>query len=160
MSVTQTLYGELQRIGTVQGLAQTVAFVHDGRRIELELVELNSLACAFLELNVTDPALASADMPSLQAISAKLCARLNYLLEPIQPIEIDAEQCTVQMRSNPPAVDDDQTSYYELLVKKSGVVSLVRYGKQPGDARRVIPAEVTRAVLTRLVNDLAAASQL
>ena len=55
-------------------------------------------------------------------------------MEPIRPIELDADACVVQLRSNPPQQDDDGRSYYELLVRRGGEIALARYRKEP--ARR------------------------
>ena len=85
-----------------------------------------------------------------------LAAKLTYLMEPISPIEIDAHGCLVQLRSNPPQRDDDGRSYYELLVRRGGEITLARYRKENGDARRPIAATVTREVLVRLVGDFCA----
>ncbi len=74
-------------------------------------------------------------------------------MEPICPIEIDADACVVQLRSNPPQRDDDGRSYYELLVRRGGEIALTRYRKENGGARRPISANVTREVLLRLVGD-------
>ena len=59
----------------------------------------------------------------------------------------------MQLRSNPPQRDDDGRSYYELLVRRGGEITLTRYRKENGDARRPIAANVTREVLLRLVGD-------
>ena len=62
------------------------------------------------------------------------------------------------MRSNPPHKDSDRTSYYELLVSRTGELSLVRYTRVGDQPREVIPAQVTREVLVRLASDFAAAA--
>ena len=71
----------------------------------------------------------------------------------LSPIETDAQGCIVQMRSNPPQKESDRTSYYELLVSRTGELSLARYSRAAGQEREVIPAQVTREVLARLVDD-------
>jgi len=103
-------------------------------------------------------ALASAGIERLRDVSQKLAARLTYLLEPIAPVEVDAQQCVVQLRSNPPQRDEQGTSYYELLVRQGGELSLRRWTKEPGDVRRPLAAHVTREVLLRLAGDFAAAA--
>jgi hypothetical protein len=129
-----------------------------GQKLQAELVALDTLACAFNNLGVELDALASAPVATLKQVADQLSRRLNYLLEPITSVELDAEQCVVQLRSNPPQKDDNGTSYYELLVKKGGLVSLTRYQKQPGEARRFVPAHVTREVFLRLVDDFSKAA--
>jgi hypothetical protein len=63
----------------------------------------------------------------------------------------------VQLRSSPPQQGDDGTSYYELMVRRGGDITLSRYQKQPGQIRQIVPANVTREVLQRLAEDFVAA---
>ena len=86
----------------------------------------------------------------------ELAKRVNYLLEPIAPIELDAQGCTVQMRSNPPQKDDNGWRYYELLIRRGGSIALCRYEKQPGQPRVRVPAVLTHEVVGRLVDDFSA----
>jgi len=123
------------------------------RSITCDIVERNSLAVSFDVLRLTTPELAMSDAGKLERIGKALAGRLTYLMEPISPIEFDAEGCVVQLRSNPPQRDDDGRSYYELLVRRGGEIALKRFRKENGDARRQIAATVTREVLLRLVGD-------
>jgi hypothetical protein len=77
-------------------------------------------------------------------------------MEPISPIELDAAACVVQLRSTPPQKDDDGRSYYELMVRRGGEISLRRFRKEPGMSRQPIAANMTREVLLRLVGDFCA----
>lgn len=131
--------------------------VADGpERLRLELMALDSLACAFRELVLESDRLANASLAELEAVSRRLAERVNYLLEPIRPIEADVDECVVQLRSLPPDQSDDGTSYFELLARR-GALSLVRYRQPAGAPREVSPAQVTREVLLRLVDDLVGA---
>jgi len=141
----------------VGGTASQRIDVREGdQRLECRLVAVDAMSCAFDQFAVTTDSLAGASVEYLKKIGEALSTRLNYLLEPITPIEIDSEGCHVQLRSNPPQRDDDGTKYYELLVSHDGVMSLVRYSKSSGRPRQTIPAEVTREVWTRLVDDFSA----
>jgi hypothetical protein len=128
-----------------------------GQRLQAEIVALDTLACAFSYLGVEIDSLAAAPVTTLKQVAEQLARRLTYLLEPITAVEIDADQCAIQLRSNPPQKDDNGASYYELLVRKGGLVSLSRYKKEPREARRLIPAQVTREVFLRLVDDFSKA---
>jgi hypothetical protein len=135
---------------------QALSAEHEGQRLTCELVALESLACAFTHVSVSSDTLADAAPKRLKDLGELLSKRLSYLLEPISPIEVDAQQCIVQLRSNPPQQGDGQSSYYELLVKKGGEISLRRYTKLKGQPRQVSPAQVTREVLLRLIGDFSA----
>ncbi len=89
-------------------------------------------------------------------MAENLSQRLTYLLEPVSPIETDAEGCTVQLRSNPPQKEADRTSYYELLVSRAGEMSLCRWTRAAKSTRDLVPAQITREVLLRLASDFAA----
>lgn len=145
---------ELTSIGA--GGTATVDITSGSRRLTCDLVERNSLAVAFQALRVATPELASATSASLERIAKQLSERLTYLMEPIRPIEIDADACIAQLRSSPPQRDDDGRSYYELTVQRGGEISLARYRKEPGTPRQQIAANVTREVLLRLVDDFEA----
>lgn len=121
------------------------------------LTSVDQLACAFERMTFRTPALADASLDQLTAVATALSRRLSYLLEAISPVEIDAESCVVQLRSNPPLKDDEGTSYYELVVRR-GELELCRYTKESGAARHLVPATVTREVLYRLAQDLATAT--
>ena len=103
-----------------------------------------------------EPDPSTASVAELRKISDDLASRLTYLLEPVGAIEQDADQCIVQMRSQPPAKDDDGTKYYELLVRK-GDLTLCRFQKRPGSVRQRVPAVLTQEVVVRLAGDLDAA---
>lgn len=124
-----------------------------------ELASLDRTGCEFVRLSVETPRLAGAATDRLQKVAADLAKRLTYLMEPISPVEVDHEQCVVQMRSSPPQKNDDGTTYYELLVRAGGELSLCRFTKTIGNARQNVPAQVTREVLLRLAGDLEAAGQ-
>jgi hypothetical protein len=129
-----------------------------GQQLTADLIALDGLALAFDHVTLTSAALAVAPIEKLKTVADALSKRLTYLLEPIIPIEVDADQCVVQLRSNPPQRDDNGTRYYELLVRRGGELSLRRFQKQPGGTRESITAHVTREVFLRLVDDFSAAA--
>lgn len=155
MILQSRLGQELTRLGS--GGTATVTVDVPPRTLTCEVAERNPLAVSFDGLRLQTSELATATVDDLKRISTTLSQRLTYLMEPISPIEVDALECIVQMRSNPPQKDDDGRSYYELTVRRGGEISLVRYRKEAGADRRQIPATVTREVLVRLVADFAAA---
>ena len=120
------------------------------------LVAVDGIGCAFESLTYKTDKLANSTVKDLKKLSDALTAKLNYLMEPISAVELDADSCTVQCRSNPPQQGEDGRSYYELLVRRGGDILLCRYLKQPGQPRQVVPAQVTREVLARLGEDFVA----
>jgi hypothetical protein len=158
MSLVTEVRSALDRLNVPSHNPETLSAEAAGQRLTLHLAELDSLACGFTSLEFESHALAGAGMEQLKRVAEKLAKRLTYLLEPISPIEHDAEHCVVQLRSNPPQRDEDRTSYYELLVSRGGRLCLVRYAKTAGGLRQPIACHVTREVLLRLVGDFAQVS--
>jgi hypothetical protein len=154
MTIQSQFQQHLTKLGT--GGAATLAAEAEPRKITCDVVERNTLAVSFNVLRLATSELASASAADLERIGKALSDRLTYLMEPIAPIEIDAQACVVQLRSNPPQRDDDGRSYYELTVRRGGEIALVRFRKDTGATRHKIPATVTREVLLRLVGDFCA----
>ena len=156
MSIRTDIERELVRIQAVtgRGLLQVDS---DAGRVEADLLAVDAIGCSFQTLGYSTSQLADATLDDLKQISMDLTAKLTYLLEPIGLVEADADRCSVQLRSNPPQKGEDGTSYYELLVRRGGDISLSRYQKRPGQMREIVPAHITREVLGRLADDFVAA---
>ncbi len=123
------------------------------RTVRCEIDACDQLAVTVYELALETSELASVEITKLQAASQQLCERVTYLLEPISPIESDADGCVVQMRSSPPQQKENGRFYYEIFLRRGGSVALHRYEKQPGSIRQRVAATLTHEVLGRLVND-------
>jgi hypothetical protein len=156
MTLNKKLQQALDSVPLFSSGEQLVQVDDPTGRLECRLVALDTMACAFTRLSLAAPKLSGLSADGLKQTAERLSARLTYLLEPISPIELDSQGCVVQMRSTPPQKESDRTSYYELLVSRSGELSLARYTRVAGQPRDVIPAQVTREVLVRLASDFAA----
>ncbi len=140
------------------GTPQLLLAAETPQQLNCEMVALDTLACGFTRFTVQSAALAGAALDKIKLVADQLSRRLTYLLEPISPLETDALRCLVQMRSNPPAKEQDTTHYYELLVERSGSLTLCRFQRTVGQSRQIVPAHVTREVLLKLVSDFSAAA--
>lgn len=156
MTITTDINRELNRIQAVtgRGLLQVDT---DAGRVEADIVAADAIGCSFQTLGYSTSQLADAPLTRLKEISDALTKKLTYLLEPIGLIEADLDRCSVQLRSTPPKKDEDGASYYELLVRRGGDITLSRYMKKPGQLRQIVPANVTREVLVRLAEDFVGA---
>lgn len=156
MSLKSDVKAVLASLSLFSTGSHTLTAQHDRRRLSCELTGLDAIGCAFTRVALTTDELDGASTDRLKAISEALSKRLTYLLEPISPIEIDAEGCVVQMRSTPPQKGEDGTYYYELLVRRGGELSLCRYHKLADGHRQATTAQVTREVFLRLADDFSA----
>jgi len=155
MDIKTDIQRELKRIQAVSGKGLLQVDTDCGR-IEADLLAVDAIGCSFLTLGYSTDRLASSSLDELKKISESLIARLTYLLEPIGVVEVDRDRAAVQLRSSPPQKGDDGTSYYELMVRRGGDVTLSRYQKKQGQIREIVPANVTREVLQRLSEDFVA----
>ena len=155
MDIKTDIQRELKRIQAVSGKGLLQVDTDNGR-IEADLLAVDAIGCSFLTLAYSTDQLASSSLDELKKISESLIGRLTYLLEPIGVVEVDRDRAAVQLRSSPPQKGDDGTSYYELMVRRGGDVTLSRYQKKPGQIREIVPANVTREVLQRLAEDFVA----
>lgn len=151
MSLASRVLDELRAIAGQS--RQTVAASEGRRTARCRVVHAERLAVTLDELVLETSELAAASVGQLQAASRDVSARVNYLLEPVAPIETDAAGCHVQMRSNPPQRDDNGWRYYELLLQRGGAITLTRYEKRPGQPRTRVPAALTHEVVGRLIED-------
>jgi len=156
MSIRQDIERELKRIQAVSGRGLLQVDVPEGR-VEADLVAVDAIGCAFQTLAYSTSLLAESSLEDLKQVSNSLTEKLTYLLEPIGVVEADADRCSIQLRSSPPQKGDDGTSYYELVVRRGGDITLSRYSKKPGQLRLIVPAHITREVLGRLADDFLAA---
>ncbi len=155
MSATQLLKAEFDRTaacGVSSGGSISLTAGTPEGVIRVDVSSVDTLACAVAEMRLETDRLRNCSLDELKERSEKLANRINYLLEPISPIEMDREGCTVQLRSKPPQQDDDGTRYFELLVQLDGI-KLRRYEKQKSNPREPIASMLTREVVCRLAED-------
>jgi hypothetical protein len=144
----------LAQLQSIIGKSSQLVVVSDGpRSVRGAIDQCEALAVATSEFLLETSELAGVDVAQLESASRSLCGRVNYLLEPIAPIETDADSCTVQMRSNPPLAGDTSTVYYELMLRRGGSIELARYEKQPAAPRVRVAATLTHEVIGRLIED-------
>ena len=151
MKLRDEFLAELQSILGQQN--QNVVVTDGARTLRCKIEQCEPLAVAASEFILETPELASVNIAKLQTASQSLCQRVNYLLEPISPIETDSDGCVVQMRSSPPQKNDTGRYYYELTLRRGGSVAMYRHEKQAGSARVLVAATLTHEVLGRLVED-------
>jgi hypothetical protein len=157
MSLKAAIDAELNRLVILGGKGRLEVQASSGQ-CSAEILRCDTIGCLVDELVYETSALATATIDELKTLSSALISRLTYLLEPISITEADSDSAAVQLRSSPPHKDDDGTSYYELLVRRGGAISLRRYLARKGQLRERIPAELTRQVLCRLADDFVAAA--
>src|SRR5688572_23827933 len=90
------IHNELNRLASLAGVGggphHLTLDVNSGRLIA-DLSAVDQLACAFERFAYLTDTVASATTDRLRTIADGLSKRLSYLLEAINPIEVDPEAC-------------------------------------------------------------------
>jgi hypothetical protein len=119
-------------------------------RVEMTLEDCDRLGCLFnrLDLEWTPGSKLSID-------PARIESRVTYLGEKLQLIETEGEKGKTILRSTPPRVDNEATSFFEMVLNPSRGLSLTRYKFDPKTGRRTsIAAPLARETVERLIKDL------
>jgi hypothetical protein len=91
---------------------------------------------------------------------ARAAARISYLGETLEIIEIEEAEGRAVLRSNPPRTEEARISFFEMVLDRGEGLSLTRYvyDRQRSE-RSPVPASITRETLERLLQDLNALVQ-
>ncbi len=147
-------------VGQAGPLPKTVAAsASPGVDLAVDVTAVDSMSCSCREIRMRVASLAGAGPDVLKKWADALCARITYLLEPLGPLEVDAEGPQVLIRSKSPDKRDDATAFYEILLQLqgAGVFTLRRYRRDnAGNPREHVDLSMTHEVLEKLADDLVA----
>ncbi len=119
-------------------------------RVEMTLEDCDRLGCLFkrLDLEWTQGSKLAIDPALIES-------RVTYLGEKLQLLETEGGKGKTILRSSPPRVDQEATSFFEMVLNPSRGISLVRYKFDPETGERTsVAAQLTRETVERLVSDL------
>jgi hypothetical protein len=161
MTVGRQLISEIRKLaGHLGPTAKTIAVsAPDGVDLAVDVTAADSMSCSCREIRMRVPSLSGAGSDVLKQWAQNLCARVNYLLEQIGPLEIDAEAKQVLIRSKSPDKRDNATAFYEILLQSqgAGVFMLRRYRRDgQGNPREHVDLRTTHELLEKLADDLIA----
>lgn len=171
MNLSKLIATELRRLGTAQPSGEGVRTITLGGTdglpiVQLELADLDRYSAALHRVTVGAPFDAPASHAAAQAqlnnIAQAVIEHLDYLEEPLAVVESDAGAGISQVRSNPPQRDENELSYWEVVLNLTDQpgASLTRYRWAPELLEREIqPYPVAFAHLGRIAESLAAALQ-
>ncbi|MGP0065879.1 MAG: hypothetical protein ACLQGP_20030 [Isosphaeraceae bacterium] len=158
MSLSKKIAAALDENTKVHAPPCEVAVEDGPSRLTLHLSALDSVGVAFpiLEFATTSHR-EEWTTEALRGWGDRLAARVNYLMEPLKIFEVDTGSGEVQIRSQSPTPRAEQRGYYELRLFKQGTLRMERYAfDEATRQRRAVPCQLTREVLERLADDLAA----
>ncbi len=126
-------------------------------RLTLHLTASGPVGLAFDTLDFASTADVSWSPVKVREVGDRIASRVTYLMEPLVVLEHDPVSGDVELRSHAPTARGDQRSYYELRLNSHGALRLSRVAfDEATRRRRPASCQMTREVLERLADDLAA----
>ena len=123
----------------------------DGQlRVDLELTDCGRLGCLLDRID-----LQHLNRDRLAFDPVQIVEQVTYLGEKLDVIETEGENGKTILRSNPPRIDGENISFFEMVLDKPFGLSLARYEYEAGrGGRTAVTAPLSRDTLERLVRDL------
>ncbi len=148
MILAKRITGQLNRVPSGQaGEIQTVA---GDLRIEIKFSDYDRLGCLLnsLELEHSKGGLLALDPLRIEG-------QVTYLEERLKTIETEGKTGRTILRSAPPRINGNTTSFYEMILDPAEGLSMVRYKYDCQRRERTpVPSSLTRNILERLLADL------
>jgi hypothetical protein len=157
MSLSRKIAAALDENTKVHAPPCEVAVEEGPHRLALNLTAIDSVGVAFDSLDFATTGRPEWSPDALRAWGERLAGRVTYLMEPLRVLEVDAAGGEVHIRSQNPTARDDQRSFYEVRLFKQGTLRMERSTfDESSRRRRRVPCHLTREVLERLADDIAA----
>lgn len=154
MGIQREINEQLDRISSSGAGAHSFSIETAGGKLDCDVSKADAIGCSVDRLRWRTDQLNGATVDRLSQTGDRLAERARYLLEPIAPVECDAEAGVLRMRSAPPSCDESGTRYYEVDVQRDEGVIFSRFAARPGQPRESSPAHFTRETLGRLADDI------
>jgi len=148
MHLVQELNQRLREVPSDQAVAVRVS--DDRVGIELRLSDWNRLGCLLERLTLDRRC---RDQLSLDP--TKIVGEITYLEESLAIIETEIESDRAVLRSSPPRINGNSTSFFEVDLNRRQGLSLRRYNYDCALGERFpVAAPLSNATLERLISDL------
>jgi len=159
MSLSKKIAAALDENTKAYLLPCTVAVEESQNRLTLHLTALDTVGLAFTALEFATTGRTDWSSQALKEWGDRLSSRLTYLMEPLKVLEIDAAGGEVQIRSQTLTPRAEQRGYYEVRLFRQGILRMERFVLDEATRqRRPTPCQLTREVLERLADDIAASA--
>jgi hypothetical protein len=157
MSLSRKIAAALDENTKVHAPPCEVAVDEGPHRLALNLTALDAVGVAFSSLEFATTSRPEWSSDALQDWGTRLAGRVTYLMEPLKVLEVDAAGGEVDLRSQAPTSRDEHRSYYQVRLFKQGRLLMERRAFDEASRRpRSASCQLTREVLERLADDIAA----
>jgi hypothetical protein len=120
-------------------------------RVRLTADRQDDLSTTLRELSLERPSANVDNVVALQNWAENIVKRTAGHFEPLQVIEVDSERKEALIRSKTPTSRQEQSFYFELILKGDREAQLRRYrAAVPGDRREQVAFTLTHEAIARL----------
>src|SRR6516164_6608573 len=119
---------------------------------ELDVQRWDPLACQLLLVRAIPD---QASKTPLRERAALMASQITGLMEQLKVIEVDDTRREALLRSESPALREQDRLYYEVLIEPNSATLRRFQGSHAKIGRKEVPFTVTREVLAKLIADLA-----
>jgi hypothetical protein len=155
MTLSQSVRRRVEERAPLVGQVEQILSSEGGLTIRCEVQEAQRLGCALTQIELVAESPTPCDAMELADRAQRICDKVSYLLEPLQPIEVDGLSRTALVRSRTPRKSEGAISYYELLTSCDHHTSLRRYCFDESQRkRRLVEFLLTNDQLELLLEDL------
>jgi hypothetical protein len=157
MSLSKKIAAALDENTKAYVMPCTVTVEESPHRVTLHLTALDTVGVAFSSFEFATSSRPEWTSEALNEWGTRLAGRITYLMEPLKVLEIDSGGGEVQIRSQSPTTRDTERGYYEMRLFRQGMLRMQRFTYDAkAQKRRESPCQLTREVLERLADDIAA----
>lgn len=124
-------------------------------RVRLTADRQDDLSCSLWELSLERPGAKAGNIQSLRDWAESIVKRTSGHFEPLQLIEVDAERREALLRSKTPTCRQDESFYFEVILKGDREAQLRRYRAAiPGDRREQVAFTLTHEAIAKLAGEM------
>jgi hypothetical protein len=157
MSLSKKIAAALDENTKAYVLPCTVTIEEFPNRLTLHLSSLDTVGLAFSVMEYANTSRTELSSDALKDWGDRLTKRVTYLMEPLKVFEIDGQGGEVQVRSQNPTARAFERGYYEMRLFRQGNLRMERIVFDASSReRRPTTCQLTREVLERLADDIAA----
>lgn len=155
MSLSHALLAQVSDRVPFQNRVEQIIARADKTTVRCELSAAERLGFALTRLELIEEDQGMQTFAQLERRAEQLCAKVTYLLEPLQPIELDRQLGSALLRSRVPRRRGDLLSYYEVLANTDHHMTVQRFCyDRAARKRRVVEFVLSPDQLEMLVDDL------
>lgn len=157
MTLGSTAIPVISEWGTFRDESRLLSLCAARACVRATLSAADEMSCSMSELSIVAKQDLALDSAALRDWGDRLATRIRYLLEAIDAVELDTMRGLLLLRSSPPDKRGAGTYYYEVLLERTGRLTLQRFRFDNARKERIpVALQLTKETFEKLLDDLEA----